>query len=268
MIPHEFLVPYLVSNGVALGVLAVAFWRPRIARWAGVAVFGWAAVTNAWIALLHPSLYLDYANLTPSTFYRDFILGWFSGHVQLLVLPTAAAQIVIAALLASPREVHQRLGVYGAVVFLLAIAPLGVGAGFPFSLTFGAALLISLGTFHVTSPRIQQILWWSPRVLGIGLCLFLSLFALDAFSGEKKFLEALTAFAIHLLPAMAVLAAVVVAWRWEWVGGLVFFVLAIVYAMLTLGHLSWMLVISGPLVIEGLLFLWSWRHHDRVRSHA
>lgn len=268
MIPRAYLVPYLVSNAAALAVLAVAFWRARIARWLGAAVFLWAAATNTRMALVQPAVYLDYASLTPSQLYRDFILGWFSQHVQLMVLPIAAGQLVIAALLLSPRDLHRKIGVYGAIAFLTAIAPLGLGAGFPFSLTFGAALLVSLGTFRVTSPRAQQVLWWTPRVLGLGLCVFLSLFALDAFSSGETFLEALPAFAIHLLPAAIVLATVLVAWRWEWIGGLFFFLLAIAYAMLTRGHLSWMLLISGPLVVEGVLFFWSWRHHRVVHLHA
>jgi len=266
MVPREFLVPYLIANVIGLAVLALAFWRPRIARWVGVAVFAWAAATNAITSLTHPEVYVDYATLTPSGLYRDFILGWFSRHVQLIVLPIAMGQLIVAALLASRRDLHRRIGLAWAIVFLLAIAPLGVGAGFPFSLTFGLALLVSLGTLRVASPRIERVLWWSPRVFGLGLCVFLSLFALDAFGSGKSIVQALPAFAIHLVPAAVVLAVVAVAWRWEWVGGIVFFVLAIAYAILTHGYLSWMLVISGPLVVEGLLFLWSWRHHDMAQG--
>ena len=185
MIPREFLIRYLIANGFGLAVLVVAFWRPRIARWLGVAVFVWAAATNAITSLTHPDVYVDYATLTPSGLYRDFILGWFRQHVQLMVLPIAVGQLIIAGLLAFPRDLHRRLGVYGAMVFLLAIAPLGVGAGFPFSLTFSVTLLVSQGTLRVTSPRVQRVLWWSPRVFGLGLCVFLGLFALDAFSSQK-----------------------------------------------------------------------------------
>jgi len=43
--------------------------------------------------------------------------------------------------------------------------------------------------------------------------------------------------------------------------------LAIVYAMtMSRGRLDWMLLISGPLAIVGVLFLWSWFH--RVDLHG
>ena len=80
MIPQEFLVPYLVANLIALAILAVAFWRPQIVRWAWVAIFVWAASVNTVTAATEPWVYLAYGGLTPSTWYRDFIDGWFSGE--------------------------------------------------------------------------------------------------------------------------------------------------------------------------------------------
>ena len=86
MIPREWLTVYLIANGFALGVLALAFWRRDVARWLGVGVFAWASTANAWTALTRQKAYLEYALLTPSTFYREFILGWFSRHVPAVVV--------------------------------------------------------------------------------------------------------------------------------------------------------------------------------------
>ena len=36
--------------------------------------------------------------------------------------------------------------------------------------------------------RLGKLLLWSPRILGVLVCLFLSLFALDAFGGGKTFI--------------------------------------------------------------------------------
>jgi hypothetical protein len=145
MVPREFLGPYLAANAFALATLGIAFWNRTAARWIGVAVFAWAAGTNTWFALTRPEVYLEYAALTPSMLYRDFILGWFSRHIPLMVLCIAAGQLTIAALMASRRDTHRIVALAGALVFLLAISPLGVGSGFPFSLTFGAALAVSAG---------------------------------------------------------------------------------------------------------------------------
>ena len=116
-----------------------------------------------------------------------------------------------------------------------------------------------------------RLLLWSPRVLGILLSAFLATFALDVFNEGKTLNEALPDLAIHLLPATLVLVIVAASWRWEWVGGIAFAVLAVTYAASVRGRLDWILVISGPLLIVGALFLWSWRYHEELharRAHS
>jgi hypothetical protein len=112
----------------------------------------------------------------------------------------------------------------------------------------------------------RNVLLWAPRVLGVLLCVFIGMFALDAFSEGKGVKEALPDFAIHLVPSLLLLAVVVLSWRREWIGGVAFLGLAILYAVMVRGRLDWIIVISGPLVIVGLLFLWSWRHHKELHS--
>jgi hypothetical protein len=111
------------------------------------------------------------------------------------------------------------------------------------------------------TTRPDRLLLWSPRILGIFVSLFLGLFALDAFDGRKPFLAALPDFFIHLIPAVVVLALVAASSRREWIGGLAFMGLAVLYAMTAAGHLDWVLVISGPLMVVGVLFAWNWFHH-------
>jgi hypothetical protein len=106
------------------------------------------------------------------------------------------------------------------------------------------------------------LLLWSPRILGILVSLFIGMFALHAFREGQPFLEALDDFVIHLIPAFVLLALVAVSFRWTWIGGVAFTGLAIAYVLtMSRGRLDWMLVISGPLAIVGVLFLWSWFHH-------
>lgn len=111
----------------------------------------------------------------------------------------------------------------------------------------------------------RTLLLWGPRVLGIVVSLFLGVFALDAFSEGKSLFRALPDFAIHLLPALVLLAIVGASWRWEWVGGVAFTGVAVAYAYAARGHPSWVLAISGPLLVVGILFWWSWRHHGELR---
>jgi hypothetical protein len=114
--------------------------------------------------------------------------------------------------------------------------------------------------------RSRTLLLWSPRILGTLVCLFLGLFSLDAFGAGKTLAQALPDFAMHIAPVLVLLAVVVVSWHWAWVGGLVFTGLAAVYAYSARGHVSWIPVISGPLLIVGVLFLWSWIRHRDLRS--
>ena len=41
---------------------------------------------------------------------------------------------------------------------------------------------------------LETLLLWSPRILGVGVSLFLGLFALDAFSQGKPLIQALPDF--------------------------------------------------------------------------
>ena len=112
-----------------------------------------------------------------------------------------------------------------------------------------------------------RMLPWTPRILGILVSLFVGMFALDAFSEGKPFFQAMLDFVIHLIPAFILLALVVASFRWEWIGGVAFIGLAVVYVMtMSRGRLDWMLMIAAPLAVVGVLFLWSWV--DRRRLHG
>jgi hypothetical protein len=141
MIPQEFVVMYLVANAMGLALLELGYWLPRVARWAWVGIFVWAATVNTFTAATKPWAYLAYGGLTPSHWYEAFINGWFSVHIPEFVMTIAAGQLTIAILL-SREGPARRLGVWGATIFLLAIAPLGVGSGFPFSLSAIGSLLL------------------------------------------------------------------------------------------------------------------------------
>jgi hypothetical protein len=104
-----------------------------------------------------------------------------------------------------------------------------------------------------------RLLVWSPRIVGIMVSLFIGLFAVDAFSEGKPFSQALPDFLIHLSPAVVLLTIVGASFRWPWIGAVAFVGLAVVYAVaMSKGRLDWLLTISGPLLVVGALFFWSW----------
>ncbi|MFA5098719.1 MAG: hypothetical protein WC461_00670 [Candidatus Paceibacterota bacterium] len=105
----------------------------------------------------------------------------------------------------------------------------------------------------------NKIIYWSPRILSLGFVLFLSLFSLDALSGGSSW-QNILGLLIHLLPSFALLAIVIIAWKYDLFGAAAFFVFAIYYVF-AVGfdrHWSWYVSISAPAIIVGILFVLSW----------
>ena len=143
-IPPEYLVPFVVSNTLALVLLGVAWQWPRAARWLFVFVFGSAGAVNSFFAWNVPQSYVEaYGELALLAPYRDFINGFFSVHTTTIVQLIAAGQLAVAALLTRPGPMTI-LGGIGAIVFLIAITPLGIGSAFPCTLILAAAVTVML----------------------------------------------------------------------------------------------------------------------------
>ena len=111
----------------------------------------------------------------------------------------------------------------------------------------------------------ERVLFWIPRVLCILFAMFLSLFSLDVFSEGYGFGEAILALLIHLVPTYVVVIALAIAWRWEGVGAILFIALALVYLVVSRGE-GW--VISGPLSLLGVLFLFNWIYRTRLKTRS
>ena len=140
MIPPEFLVPYLTTNIVSAVLIVSAIRWPNLTRVLFVLLFLAAGLFNSYTVLTDPEVYHLYGEMAVLPIYRGFIEGFFSRHTQVIVLTIAAGQLVVGTLL-TQRGQRLKLGVIGAVIFLLAISPLGVGSAFPASLLFAAALV-------------------------------------------------------------------------------------------------------------------------------
>jgi hypothetical protein len=111
------------------------------------------------------------------------------------------------------------------------------------------------------------LLHWAPRVLTLAFVSFLSLFALDVFESRLGFWRTLVALLIHLVPTFVLLSVLAVSWRREWIGGLAYLALAAAYVIQTRGRLPFAtyVMIAGPLVVIGVLFLAGWQLRARLR---
>ena len=112
--------------------------------------------------------------------------------------------------------------------------------------------------------RARTLLFWSPRILGALVVLFFGVFALDAFSPGKPLLEGARDFLVHLAPAATVFIVLAAGWRHPTVGAIGCALLAATYAWYGRGHLPWIVLISGPLLVTSLLFALSSRRLSKT----
>lgn len=138
-----YLIPYMISQAASVIFLVVAWKKTKWARVLFALLFFWASGTNMYIGITNPHTYQLYADLA-IPLYSDFINGWFSRHNYIVIPLIAVGQFLIASgMLLKGWGVTAAC--IGAIIFLLSIAPLMVGAAFPFSITVSiAAWLIFL----------------------------------------------------------------------------------------------------------------------------
>lgn len=134
---YTLYLAYGISNIVGLLLLWAAVKSPKVARLLFSLLFGWACWVNYTTSHARPEFYLSYADHSIGI-YADFIRGWFSRHITPVVSTIAVCQGLIAFGLWL-RNWPFKLACTGIIVFLLAIAPLGLYAAFPFSLIVSGA---------------------------------------------------------------------------------------------------------------------------------
>jgi len=103
----------------------------------------------------------------------------------------------------------------------------------------------------------NKYLYWTPRVLTIIFIVFMSIFALDVFDAGYSFLELLVALFMHLIPVSILVVILLIAWRWEKIGGIIFILIGLSFTVFfqTYSHLISFLIISCPVFLIGVLFL-------------
>ena len=115
-----------------------------------------------------------------------------------------------------------------------------------------------------------RLFHWLPRIICILAILFISLFAADAFAPGLTIWQQLGAFFIHLIPSFILLAFLILAWKWEFIGGVIFMVIGLAFSPFIFilnynrNHSIWLslviiLTITIPFVVVGILFLISHR---------
>ena len=157
---HQLYVTLLIiSNAVAILQLIAAIKWPGLARFSFFILFAWACWTNWKESQLTPQYYLEYADLTWSETYRNFIHGWFANHIRLAVGFVATCQGLIAISMLLKGRIF-RIGSVAAIIFLLSILPFGVGSGFPCTAIMAIALYILLRRHN------NEFIWQKNKLIG------------------------------------------------------------------------------------------------------
>jgi hypothetical protein len=114
-----------------------------------------------------------------------------------------------------------------------------------------------------------KALYWTARIIGILAILLISLFSLDSFSSERTFIQNITAFLMHNIPSFILLASLIIAWKWEKIGGIILTIIGLAFSIFifvfnykrhhfpVMTCLLQALVVAMPFVLAGILFILS-----------
>jgi hypothetical protein len=125
------------------------------------------------------------------------------------------------------------------------------------------------------SNLAKKALFWTPRALSIAFIAFLSLFAMDVFDEHLGFWQTALALTVHLIPVFALIAVLVLAWRWEWVGAALYAAAGVLYVTWVVSmsrpvppamKLIWILLIAGPAFVIAGLFLANWLRRGELHA--
>jgi hypothetical protein len=115
--------------------------------------------------------------------------------------------------------------------------------------------------------KSTRVFHWLPRIICILAILFVSLFALDAFAPGLTLWQQLEGLLIHLIPSFVLLAFLIIAWKRELAGGIIFIAIGLIMSPFVFllnynrNHFSVgqslvvILMITFPFVIVGILFI-------------
>ena len=124
----------------------------------------------------------------------------------------------------------------------------------------------------------KDFFFWLPRAICVVAILFVSMFALDSFDPHLTIWQQILGFLIHLIPSYVLIALLVVAWKWEYVGGILYILLGLGFGVAIFllnynrNHFSAgqslfdAAIIAFPFVLAGVLFVISHNRKQKALS--
>ncbi|HPV70312.1 MAG TPA: hypothetical protein PKY08_00175 [Candidatus Magasanikbacteria bacterium] len=118
--------------------------------------------------------------------------------------------------------------------------------------------------------KTNKFIYWTPRALSIFFILFLMLFSLDIFDLNLNFWQTILGLLVHNIPAFILIIILVISWKKEAVGGIIFTLFGAFFLgrmlMTILSHppYEWRILLGIspiilPAILIGVLFLIGWQ---------
>jgi hypothetical protein len=115
----------------------------------------------------------------------------------------------------------------------------------------------------VLSKRVNRLVYYTPRIAGIIIALFVGLFSLDVFGAGGSVWEMIGAFILHSLPSIFMGVLLILAWRRPVIGFAAFLLVGIFFLRFLIGDplmgLGNLLLFAGPMLMIALLFWANWK---------
>lgn len=104
---------------------------------------------------------------------------------------------------------------------------------------------------------ILKILYWTPRILALLSILFMTMFSFDIFDGNETIGMKIVGFLMQNIPVFILIAILVIAWKKELAGGILF-IAATVFGAFFYNSFSGnpgSLIILLPFFLTGVFFI-------------
>jgi hypothetical protein len=114
----------------------------------------------------------------------------------------------------------------------------------------------------------SKLLYWIPRVLVIFTIVFMMLFSFNCYEGSDSLRTKIICFLMHNLPIAVCLVALIIAWRWEFPGGILFCLIFIAASIFfrSFKDNPASLIITTQFLITGILFLIHYYHKEKKNA--
>jgi hypothetical protein len=136
----DYWFPYVITHVITIIMIIICYKWPKTGKVAWGVIFILAGIFNIFMVNKDPQAYLSYRDHAVE-FYKFFIDGIFHSFTIFIVSLIGAGQILVGIFLLRKGKLFF-FGILGGIIFLLAIAPLGIGSAFPSTLLMAISLVL------------------------------------------------------------------------------------------------------------------------------